>query len=65
VETYSKATGRSINVNWGARPYRFREVMTTWCNGKSIESWNPKVSLDDGLKKLDGTRLRSLSEDTN
>jgi nucleoside-diphosphate-sugar epimerase len=52
VETFSTATGQNVKVNWGARPYRFREVMTTWRYGISIENWQPKVSLDNGLKMI-------------
>jgi nucleoside-diphosphate-sugar epimerase len=61
VETYSNATGRSVNVNWGARSYRFREVMTTWCNGKSIENWKPKIDLLEGLKKVAKENGRELT----
>ena len=52
VDFYSDAIGRSVSVNWGARPYRFREVMTTWSNGDVLESWKPRVSLREGLEKL-------------
>ena len=52
VEIYSKTTGRRVNINWGARAYRFREVMTTWGNGKTIENWYPKINLPDGLKGI-------------
>ena len=30
VQTYASVSGRDILVNWGSRPYRFREVMKTW-----------------------------------
>lgn len=49
VQLYSEVTKKAINVNWGARPYRFREVMTTWSNGKSIENWTPKIDLCSGF----------------
>jgi nucleoside-diphosphate-sugar epimerase len=50
VKLYSEVTGRAININWGARPYRFREVMKTWTGGSSLEGWQPKYALVDGMK---------------
>ena len=50
VELYSEVIGSAINVNWGGRPYRFREVMKTWTRGGSIEGWQPKFTLADGIK---------------
>jgi nucleoside-diphosphate-sugar epimerase len=52
VETYAKVTDRHVTVNWGARPYRPREVMTPWSNGQPIEGWRPKIDLEEGLKHL-------------
>lgn len=50
VQKYAAATGQVVAVNWGARPYRFREVMKTWTAGGSIEGWQPKLALADGMK---------------
>ena len=50
VQLYTEVTGSAIHVNWGARPYRFREVMKTWTGGGSIEGWQPKLELADGMK---------------
>jgi nucleoside-diphosphate-sugar epimerase len=61
VENYSKATGRIVNVNWGARTYRFREVMTTWCNGKTIENWSPKINLHEGIRKMNEKNSQGLT----
>jgi len=52
VQLYSKVTVSAIRVNWGARPYRFREVMKTWTGGSSLEGWQPKYTLADGMKNL-------------
>ncbi len=52
VELYSEVIGSTINVNWGARQYRFREVMKTWTRGINLEGWQPKYSLADGMKNL-------------
>jgi nucleoside-diphosphate-sugar epimerase len=51
VHLYAKVRKQSIPVNWGARPYRFREVMNTWSCGVKLSGWNPKMSLENGIKK--------------
>ena len=50
VKLYSEVTGNAIQVKWGAEPYRFREVMKAWTGGDSIEGWQPKLALADGMK---------------
>ncbi len=61
VQLYSEATGSAIHVNWGARPYRFREVMETWTGGGSIEGWQPKFTLADGMKSSQNNPNNLLS----
>lgn len=51
VSIYENITKNSITVNWGKRPYRDREVMIPWSNGKKLPGWEAKVSLEDGIKK--------------
>lgn len=50
IELYSKTTGLNVLVNWGAREYREREVMIPWENGVVLPNWEPKVTLEEGLK---------------
>jgi hypothetical protein len=38
-----------LNINFGGRPYREREVMIPWQNGKVVPGWKPYVSLEAGL----------------
>jgi NAD(P)-dependent dehydrogenase (short-subunit alcohol dehydrogenase family) len=38
-------------VDWGARPYRDREVMTPW-RGEILPDWSPRIGLDAGLSAL-------------
>jgi nucleoside-diphosphate-sugar epimerase len=52
VELYAKITEQTIKVNWGARDYRYREVMQTWTKGNEIECWSPRISLVDGMRKI-------------
>jgi len=51
VQLYTEVTQQAVHVNWGARPYRFREVMVPW-RGCSIPGWSPKVCVRDGLSGL-------------
>ena len=50
VGLYLEVTKKSVVVNWGARPYRFREVMKTWNSGSKLAGWNPEISLERGMK---------------
>jgi len=51
VEFYAQTTQKRVHINWGARPYRFREVMIPWTNGFWIEGWQPRIELLEGLKQ--------------
>jgi nucleoside-diphosphate-sugar epimerase len=41
-----------LNVVWGGREYRKREVMQPWNNGVILPHWHPVYNLEDGLKKV-------------
>ncbi|MFA6902683.1 MAG: NAD-dependent epimerase/dehydratase family protein [Gallionellaceae bacterium] len=53
VDVYSQTTGFSINVNWGALPYRPREVMTPWTNYTTVPEWAPSTDLNDGITRME------------
>ena len=52
VSVYEEATGSKLNIEWGGRPYRTREVMTLWSRGETLPGWSVKISLSDGIKKV-------------
>ncbi len=52
VMLFSEVSGRKLNVGWGERPYRKREVMKAWAGGSWVPGWEPKVTLTQGLKEL-------------
>jgi len=52
VAKFIKIAGIRDNIEWGARPFRDREVMVPWTTGKWVPGWEPKVSLDQGLPDL-------------
>ena len=51
VELFAEVSGTTLNVNWGARPYRAREVMTPWL-GEPLPGWFAQVRLKDGFRRL-------------
>jgi nucleoside-diphosphate-sugar epimerase len=52
AELYSKINNVSLNINWGKRSYRLREVMDTYKEGEILPGWIPKVTLEEGFKKI-------------
>lgn len=50
VEIYEKANNVNLDIKWGGRPYREREVMDLCNNLPNIPKWEAKISLSEGLK---------------
>ncbi|MDR1884361.1 MAG: NAD-dependent epimerase/dehydratase family protein [Prevotella sp.] len=50
-EIYEKTTGKRLNINWGARPYRIREVMNPWIAGTRLPEWMPQHDIIQGIIK--------------
>lgn len=50
VKEYEKVTGIPLNIEWGGRPYREREVMVPWNISKSLPGWSCKYGLEQGIK---------------
>ncbi|HHQ4645885.1 TPA: NAD-dependent epimerase/dehydratase family protein [Aeromonas veronii] len=50
VEIYEKANDIKLNIRWGEKPYREREVMDLCKNLQNIPKWEAKISLFEGLK---------------
>ena len=51
ASVFEQATQTKLNINWGKKEYRPREVMIPWKKGKSIPGWKPKISIEEGIKK--------------
>lgn len=45
AEIFEEAADAKLNINWGIRPYRDREVMLPWENGNVVPGWCPKINL--------------------
>jgi nucleoside-diphosphate-sugar epimerase len=52
VALVERLVGHSLPVEFGARPYRAREVMQPWTRGEPIPGWAPQTSLESGLRRL-------------
>jgi len=51
VAMVSTIANRPLNVHWGGRPYRIREVMVPWTSFPRLPGWSPKISLDEGIRR--------------
>lgn len=52
IKTFEQQTGKKINVVWGGREYRKREVMRLWRKYKILPNWRANICLKEGLKRL-------------
>lgn len=53
VTIWRAATGRSVDVAWGARPDRPGEILVPW-EGARLPGWEPKIRLNEGFKTILG-----------
>lgn len=49
AKVFSETAGCKLNIEWGGREYRLREVMKPYV-GNRLEKWAPTVSLEEGIK---------------
>jgi len=49
--TLEEVAGARLSVQFGALPYREREVMSPW-TGPALPGWRPQITLHDGLRDL-------------
>jgi len=47
---YSIIGEEKLRIEWGALPYRFREVIEPWSKGRCLPDWSPTISLYEGIK---------------
>ncbi|MEM6883885.1 MAG: NAD(P)-dependent oxidoreductase [Verrucomicrobiota bacterium] len=52
VKLVEKVLGKKLDVHWGARAYRQREVMVPWIPRETLPGWEAEVRLEDGLRNL-------------
>ncbi|MCK9208788.1 MAG: hypothetical protein M0P66_16885, partial [Salinivirgaceae bacterium] len=58
AKLYEEVTGLKLNIEWGERPYRKREVMVPWEDGKIVPGWKPMFDLTESIKRLNASNER-------
>lgn len=53
IEIYEQINGILVNIEWGALPYRDNEIMKVMVPSDILPSWKSRVSLEDGLRKME------------
>jgi len=51
---YEQVIGKSLNLEWGGRPYRPREIFTPWTGDPVLPGWEPQISLTEGIRLMEG-----------
>ena len=46
---FCEVSGRNLNIDWGGRPYRDREVMVPW-KGRPLPGWKAEVCVEKGIR---------------
>jgi len=52
AKVYEKVTQTTVDITWGGRPYRDREVMIPWTKGKTVPGWKQNISLRDAIETV-------------
>lgn len=52
VEEFNAISDQKIEVDWGQRPYRQREIFTPWEDAEILPGWRPSITLAEGLRRL-------------
>lgn len=52
INVFEKVTQTKINIVWGGKLYRKREVMKLWDKGEILPNWSARISLEEGLIKF-------------
>jgi len=49
AKVYEEVTQTTVDITWGGRPYRDREVMVPWTKGQPVPGWKQKISLQNAI----------------
>ena len=52
VDLVSRVVGRAVSVDWGAREYKWREMMEPWDIAPALPDWSPKIGIEDGVRAM-------------
>ncbi len=53
IEIYENVTEKKLNIRWGAKPPRKREVFRLWNDYTLVPGWETTLSLEEGLKRFE------------
>ena len=53
-KVFEEATNTRLNIKWGERPYREREVRIPYDKGQTVPNWNQKYTLKQSIQKTIG-----------
>jgi nucleoside-diphosphate-sugar epimerase len=62
VEIYEELIGVRLPIQWGGRPYREREVMKPWRYFATLPGWEPKTSIEEGIRMIMSERIVKQSK---
>lgn len=48
---FEKVTDSKLNIDWGGREYREREVMSPYSLGETVPGWKQQYTLEEAIKK--------------
>lgn len=51
AKLFCEVSGRGLNIEWGGRPYRDREVMIPW-RGTPVPGWKAQVTVEEGIMRF-------------
>ncbi len=51
VAMYAQIANVELDIAWGGRPYRTREVMHPWDREPLVPGWRPRVTLAEGIRR--------------
>jgi nucleoside-diphosphate-sugar epimerase len=52
IDIFEMVAQKKLNIIWGGKSYRKREVMEIWEQGQILPNWFAETSLEEGLKKI-------------
>jgi nucleoside-diphosphate-sugar epimerase len=58
VEAWKRVTLRDVSIAWGGRPYRAREVMAPWQGAASVPGWEPRIGLEEGIRRMEAVNVQ-------
>lgn len=59
VECFAAMHSLQVELRWGARPHRPREMMRPWDQGTRVPGWWPEIGLNEGLRGVPAPASRN------